>query len=31
VLELRRFDLNLLISLDTLLYEKNISRAADKL
>jgi LysR family nod box-dependent transcriptional activator len=29
--ELRRFDLNLLISLDALLHERNISRAADKL
>ncbi|HJS92415.1 MAG TPA: LysR family transcriptional regulator [Steroidobacteraceae bacterium] len=31
MLELRRFDLNLLISLDALLHEKNISRAAEKL
>ena len=31
MLELRRFDLNLLISLDALLHEKNISRAADRL
>ena len=31
MLELRRFDLNLLISLDALLHERNISRAADKL
>ncbi len=31
MLELRRFDLNLLISLDALLHEKNISRAAERL
>ncbi len=31
MLHLRRFDLNLLISLDALLREKNISRAADRL
>ncbi len=31
MLHLRQFDLNLLISLDTLLHEKNISRAADRL
>ena len=31
MLELRRFDLNLLISLDALLHEKNISRAAQNL
>ena len=31
MLELRSFDLNLLISLDALLHEKNISRAAEKL
>jgi len=31
VLELRRFDLNLLVSLDALLHEKNISRAAERL
>jgi DNA-binding transcriptional LysR family regulator len=31
MLELRRFDLNLLITLDALLHERNISRAAEKL
>jgi LysR family transcriptional regulator, nod-box dependent transcriptional activator len=31
MIHLRQFDLNLLISLDTLLHEKNISRAADRL
>jgi DNA-binding transcriptional LysR family regulator len=31
MVHLRRFDLNLLISLDALLHERNISRAADRL